>query len=186
MDTTFALTLVVKGLSMALDTTHARTVSDLLHAYERDYLPTKAPSTAKQQRLLFRTFHAELGQILLTDLTPARLRDWARHLSETYAPGTVNRYLNMLSGPLRVAVMDYEWLKENPMDKVKKPTQAPGRTRFLSEDEQVRLLFYCNHSRNLFLYEIVLLALTTGARKREILSLRWQDVDTARGALRIV
>ena len=55
-----------------------------------------------------------------------------------------------------------------------------GRVRFLSEDEWQRLLNACEGSRNPWLYIIVVLALSTGARKMELLSLRWRDVDMQR------
>jgi integrase len=161
------------------------TVSDLLHAYEREYLPTKAPKTQYQQAKLYRWIAADLGHLLLEQLTPAKLRAWRDELSRYYAPSTVRRYLDSLSGPLTVAVRDYEWLPANPLEKVQKPKAPPARVRFLSDEERTTLLLWCAQSRNPHLYLIVLLALTTGARKNELLWLAWQDVDLERGFLRL-
>jgi integrase len=55
--------------------------------------------------------------------------------------------------------------------------------RFLSDDERQRLLTACQGSRNQYLYTVVVLALSTGARKMELLRLTWQDVDLQRGVL---
>jgi integrase len=41
----------------------------------------------------------------------------------------------------------------------------------------------CKVSQNASLYTIVVLALATGARQQELLSLRWTDVDLTRGTL---
>ena len=49
--------------------------------------------------------------------------------------------------------------------------------RFLDDDERGRLLGACRESVNQFLYTIVILALSTGMRKGEILGLRRKDVD---------
>jgi len=49
--------------------------------------------------------------------------------------------------------------------------------RFLNDEERKRLLEACKVSRNPYLYTIVILALSTGMRKGEILGLRWKDVD---------
>jgi len=56
-----------------------------------------------------------------------------------------------------------------------------GRTRYLSPDEVERLLTACQQSRNKRLYLLVLPAVSTGARRGELLNLRRQDIDTSRG-----
>ena len=169
-----------------LDAICSYTVTDLLTAYETEYLPSKAATTRYQLGHMFAWLRRELGPMLLTDLTPAFLRTWRDDLTgRGYAPGTVRRYLDCLSGPLSIAVRDYEWLPSNPLRKVQKPPETPARVRFLSDDERKALLLNCAISRNPHLYTFVLLALSTGARKNQLLQLRWRDVDVARGMLRL-
>ena len=48
-----------------------------------------------------------------------------------------------------------------------------ARTRFLTEDEEARLLAHCNAQ----LKPLVVTALHTGFRKSELLSLRWANID---------
>lgn len=55
-----------------------------------------------------------------------------------------------------------------------------GRTRFLDDDERVRILKECQSSMNPYLYTIVILAISTGMRRAEILNLTWQDIDFER------
>ena|SRR2546426_6237006 len=161
----------------------APTVADLLDAYERDCFSALAPGTQYQNTHLYRRFRAEMGPMRLSELTPAYLQAWCHRLRATCAPGTVRRRLYALSALLTVAVRYYDWLPANPMFKVIYPAQAPGRVRFLSDEELPRLLTACRGSQNRHLYGVVLLAITTGARKNEILFLRWGAVDLERGLL---
>jgi integrase len=55
--------------------------------------------------------------------------------------------------------------------------------RFLSEDERQRLLAACRQSRNKYVHIVVVLALSTGGRRGELLNLRWADVNFTRGML---
>ena len=102
-----------------------------------------------------------------------------------YQPQTVHRYCHLLSGPLTFAVQVLEVLPDNPMHKITKPPTARGRVRFLSDAERERLLQACRESRNPKLYPLVLLALSTGCRKTELLTLRWEHVDLAHGVIRL-
>ncbi|MGM0575081.1 MAG: tyrosine-type recombinase/integrase [Myxococcota bacterium] len=163
------------------------TLADLVDRYVRDVLPTKPKSAAKQSGQLA-WWKAELGPFLLSDVTPARLAEARDKLAgeETSqgnrrAPATVVRYLAALSHALTVAVKEWGWLDSNPMAKVRKPREPRGRVRYLSDEERDRLLRACADSRNPYLYPVVVLALSTGMRKGEVMGLRWRDVDLERG-----
>ena len=67
------------------------------------------------------------------------------------------------------------------MARVSKPKEGRGRSRFLSPEERERLLGACRASGSRALYTIVVLALSTGMRRGEIMGLRWGAVDLARG-----
>jgi integrase len=75
------------------------------------------------------------------------------------------------------------WIERNPCERVTKPKEAGGRVRFLSDDELPRLLAAVRASSHTDLLPAVLLALTTGARKGEILGLRWSQIDFKRRAI---
>ena len=62
---------------------------------------------------------------------------------------------------------EWGWLEESPMRKVSKPREPRGRKRFLSDDERQRLLDACRASDSRYLYTVVVLALSTGARKMD-------------------
>ncbi len=91
---------------------------------------------------------------------------------------TVNRYLAALSACLGFGVKELQWLEKNPCSSIKKPAESKGRVRFLSDDERPRLLNACRPHADLYL--AVLLALTTGARQAEVMTLRWGQIDFKR------
>ena len=93
---------------------------------------------------------------------------------------TANRYLQALGHVLNVAMNEWEWINENPVSRIKKFKEGRGRVRFLSDDEREALLKACQNSKNPYLYIIVILALSTGARKEEIIGLEWSEVHLER------
>jgi integrase len=132
------------------------------------------------------------GRTPLPALTGARIAAFKESLLARRAPGssgariapaTVNRHLAALRTLLRLAHREWETLAAVP--RITLEREPEGRLRFLSEDEILRLLAAADASKNPFLGAIVRLALHTGMRKSEILSLAWERVDFGRGVLQV-
>jgi integrase len=102
----------------------------------------------------------------------------------TLSPARVNRYLTGLSPVLTACVKEWGWLEYNTMMKVRKKKEPTGIVRFLSKDERNNLISALKEAHTPpHLLPIVLLAMFTGARKENILSLTWQQVDLDRKAI---
>lgn len=80
-------------------------------------------------------------------------------------------------------IKEWGWIEDNPLRKVTKPKEPRGRVRFLSNEERVRFLEECKKSESQYLYAAVVLALSTGGRRMEILGLTWKDIDFDRGVI---
>ncbi|MBL8324811.1 MAG: site-specific integrase [Rubrivivax sp.] len=95
---------------------------------------------------------------------------------------TLNRYTVALSAVFtwairqRIAPRNFA----NPVRAVPAFPENPGRVRFLSDEERKRLLAACRASKWERLWLLVMLAITTGARRSELIGLRWRDVDLER------
>lgn len=165
-----------------------RTFGEFIDRYIEKELPKTPKSLAKQtSQLLWWKKH--LGSYFLCHISPsmlAELRD--KLLEETTVRGklrsssTVNRYLAALSQALTIAVKEWGWIKENPLLKISRPREGKARERYLEKEEIHRLLVECRKSKSPYLYGIVIFALGTGARRGEILNLKWEDVDFVRSA----
>jgi integrase len=167
-----------------------RTVGETIDRYLKEVLPAKRSGRSQRTQLLW--WRHELGSLTLADLTPALVAECRDRLAQgetpsgkLSSPATQVRYLAVLSHAVTVAVREWGWLEDNPVRKVRRPKEPCGRVRFLSEEERTALLTACERSRNRLLYPLVVLALATGARLGELLSLRWADIDFARGVARL-
>ncbi len=94
---------------------------------------------------------------------------------------TVNRYIAALSHALSFAVKERRLLDRNPVSDIRRKSESRGRTRFLTDDERMALLDACGKSEWAPLRTLVLLAITTGARRGELIRLKWADVDLKKG-----
>jgi integrase len=100
---------------------------------------------------------------------------------ETVKAGTVRRELSLLRTTSEVARR--EWgveLRENPVDKVRRPVARDSRDRRVSKEEWRRLEKAFRHTRNTEVEPFVRLALETALRRGELLALRWRHVDLER------
>ena len=126
---------------------------------------------------------ARVGDYALHHLTPDLIGKERQHLVDTPthrgtapSPATTNRYVSSLSAILSYAV-HLRWIDENPCFGLTKLKENSGRDRVLTDDEITKLLTSCRESKSPYLYCIVLMSLTTGARQGEILGLEWLHVD---------
>ena len=92
---------------------------------------------------------------------------------------TINRYKAALSVVFSYACRYFD-LPENPVRLIPSKPENNQRTRYLSSSERARLFDACKASHWGKLYLIALMAITTGARKGELLNLTWQDIDFER------
>lgn len=173
------------------------TVADVIDRY-LDSLAKNNPRRVNDVKNLLAWWKAEIGSYRLSDLSKDALIQAREKLQDkelqrqrqdqerkTISNATVNRYWIAFKTALNFAIKEWEWLDTNPMSKIGALKENEGRKRFLSDDERKRLLAECQNSKNLQLFAIVILALSTGARRSEILNLEWKDVDFKKNAIRL-
>ncbi len=93
------------------------------------------------------------------------------------AASTVNHYINAISQLFQVAVNEWEFKLNNPTAGIKRMTEPQGRMKRLLPESEKILLTYSSDTSILPLSSIIIIAIETGMRSAEILSMRWEDVD---------
>jgi len=113
-----------------------------------------------------------LGETLLEDINMVKVEEYKGERIAVVKPATINRELQCLRALLNVAV-EWDILPKNPVKKMRLLKEPPGRVRYLTLDEIRLLIAECaSHLR-----PIVVIAIYTGMRKGEILSLKWDFID---------
>ena len=98
-------------------------------------------------------------------------------LAKGRAASTVNHYLNALSQLYQIAINEWGLKLNNPISGIKRMPEPQGRMKRLSKEAEVTLLCYCIRLKLSYLADMIIVALETGMRCGEILSMRWVDVD---------
>ena len=153
-----------------------------------------APKTQERYGELVRHYLAPaLGNLQLAKLAPVHIQKCYTDLAEGgrrdgkpggLAPRSRRQIHAVLSSALARAV-ELQLLARNPAEVFRKRQPRIERKEMtaLTVEQAQGLLAKLRHSR---VYWPVLLALTTGMRRGEVLALRWRNVDLDRGSLRVV
>lgn len=161
-----------------------RLMADLLDRYEKSVLPLKRNSSSQSFQIAY--WKRRIGNMPVHKVTRSMISACRDELGMPQkdgtkrGPATVVRYLACLSHVFTVAIGDWEWAEVNPVRGIRKPQEPRGRDRYLLDDERERLLAACKASTSPDLYMVVLLALSTGMRRGEIMHLEWGDIDFER------
>ncbi|HEY8037945.1 MAG TPA: site-specific integrase [Methylobacter sp.] len=117
------------------------------------------------------------GDRIMTDIDIFDLREHIDSMAdEGQRATTINRKKAVLSSLYKFA-LSRGYVDTNIVRNVVIDDDTKRRDRVLSDDERQRLIKACRESHWNKLYLIVLMAMTTGARKGELMKLRWCDVS---------
>ena len=164
------------------------------HWYQRECKPKIRPKTqADYENRIYQHVIPELGAIPLAKLTAADLQQFYNRLKEggrllrveQYGPGLSDRMVKSCHVTCRVALdqaVAQGLILKNPALSCKAPVTRPKEMQVLTGEEIQRLLIQAKEDG---CFELLLLELTTGLRRGEILALRWDDLDFRTGTLRV-
>jgi len=192
------------------------TLSVFLEQQYSPWLVTQNPKTANKAMNSFKSSFGDFYEFQLNDISAWEVEKWRnKRLKKGLKPSTVNRQITQLKGCLSRAV-EWGLIESHELSKVKALQVDNSKVRYLDSMEEKRLKkalrdrdsgikaqrTSANKFRNERKYEllpdlaqfqfadhlevVVLIAMNTGLRKGEILSLEWQNVDFDNRVLTVV
>lgn len=178
-----AETEIRTGMTIRKSSASQHTVRELLERYRDNVLTDKANS-GKDHKTHIAWWIDELGHYALSEVTTDlvtrridKLKKSKTRTGKSPAPATVLRYLMALSHAFSMACK-WGWCETSPIKNVERPKVKNERTRYLNDAERQALLSACKSSSNPDLYLVVVLAISTGMRKGEIMGLEWKDIHS--------
>ncbi len=161
-----------------------KTLRDLLKKYMEEHSAlNKAQTSHIRDKSLANHLLRYLGEYIVTDLSPRDVSSYkSTRRGEGAAPNTVNNELRLLSHAYNLALREWEWVDSNPVSRVAKEKVNNQVERWLTHEEEEKLL----SASPFWLQEILIVAINTGLRQAEILDLAWDRVDLFRKTLTIL
>ena len=165
-------------------------VSEYLERWLRHVEPkTSAKTHERYSEIVRLAITPALGTIKLAKLAPLHIQAFygdalsSGHVKRKtgLSARTVLHYHRILFQSLKQAVR-WRLLSNNPADAVEPPVPEQKEMTALDEDQTVTLI---EKVKDHAFYIPVLLAVTTGMRRGEVLGLRWCDVDLDRATLSV-
>jgi integrase len=134
----------------------------------------------KQKKLVVIQLVSQFGHYPLRRFDTRMLEQYqTERLQKGNKAGTVNRHLSIMKHMFTKAI-DWNMVEDETLKRVRKAKlleENNRRLRYLSKEECQALINNCDNH----LKPIVTMALNTGMRKGEILSLKWDNVDLRHG-----
>lgn len=165
---------------------HTRiTVGQLLDEWLTHISSTRRPTTLHEaSRSIEKKIRPALGHIRLDKLGPADLDAWyTRWLADGLSGSSVRRLHAVLSAALNTAER-WGWIAISPARRSRPPIARPTAIRVPTPDQLTKLIQSAEATDPVLATAIALAALT-GARRGELVALRWSDVDLEGGSVQI-
>ncbi len=146
----------------------------LFEEFAKEFLQTyvrlENKNIRNQQNLIHHLKNHFQGKYL-HEIDTLAVRQYLSKRLETVKPATVNRHFSMIKCMFNRAIEWGMFHGLNPARGIKPLPEKNNRCRWLTEEEQSRLLSHCQGVNRV----IVLIALKTGMRWGEIVQLKWRQ-----------
>ena len=113
----------------------------MMNRFMAEYAPKVSINTQSSYATSLKHLNPFFGESNLLSISPKMVSRYkVLRNGKGAAPSSVNKELFMLSKAFNIAAKEWEWLKENPVSKVPKEKVDNEIDRWLSGDEEIRLI----------------------------------------------
>ena len=151
-----------------------KTIKECFKEYKEWAKARKAPHTFETEIGQLNKFLLPIENGKVKDINTKSIQSFLLDLSkENKKPRTINHYLKAIRNFFNFAISQ-GYIHENPTKMIKRLKEPKEPPRFLSQEEIRKLL---KESQKSHLYPMILTALYTGLRVKELMNLEWEDFD---------
>lgn len=166
-----------------------KTFADAVDRYIEEVTPTKK-SADEETYILKMLKKNSFANLKIGDITTAMIAQYRDTELKRVKPASVLRYILAISMIFEQARREWQWVTQNPVKDVKKPSHGQSRDRIFTDNEIERILNELHHNdTSTFIQQAIgdvfLFALETAMRASEMLNLKWDDIDLERRFLRL-
>lgn len=154
--------------------------------YEENY--SKDKRAYKNESYIIKRLRSYFKDKFLNEITPGEIDGFKqKRKKDGVCNATINRNLALLKAIFNKAIDSEDYgIERNPVNKVEFLDEDSRRERILTLDEMEGLIKKAHTSWRGQLPLFLVIALNTGMRKSEILSLRWKDVNFKKKYLEVI
>ena len=150
------------------------TVAELITQYLMMVTPRKAPVSQERDHLILARFATRWGTLLMRDLSALLIEAYMAERLAQVCFATVSKELGVIKAACRCAVR-WNWASHSPFTGIVLNQEGTARSRWLSDDEEARLLAHCETE----LRDLVIVGLDTGLRPGNLVGLHGEWVQQA-------
>jgi integrase len=148
----------------------------MMERYIKEVTPTKKGNS--QERYRANQFKkTKLADMQLDKITGEVVAQYRDVRLKVVSANTVRLELAFLSVVFEQCRKEWGWAVSNPVRQIRMPKPGKPRQRRLEAGEEDALLAACKASRAYYLHSFVVLAIETGMRSSELLSVTWANVN---------
>ncbi|WP_367989491.1 tyrosine-type recombinase/integrase [Vibrio sp. NTOU-M3] len=181
-----------------LDMRKSLTLGRYLEEHYQGYLVAMNPKRARQSYMCIANTFKHLADKPLDEITAWDIQQWvAERRKQGRAPATITYAFNRLKAAFNRAV-EWDFIDSHNLNNVKLIKEDNTRIRYLSKEEEQTLLSCLSlrdkrlrdanqvEGRYVDYFEpLIIMAINTGMRKGEMLSLRWEHISMTNRSLTI-
>lgn len=132
--------------------------------------------TIQDYKNLWHSKLVKLGKRPLKDITGELLREFHKQVTVKHGKYIANHCIKMIKTMFNYAIKEERFDGKNPAISVKM-NKVEARVRYLEHNEMKKFLDTVYAYEDTLVRDIILMLVFTGARRGNVFSMRWQDID---------